>query len=79
LIEIAAQDTYSGLERPATALPPFCDGLHVIGVSSPNLTTDFLTGSTPDDPDRYSPLAILYNETSPSSRAATPPMAAAPT
>ena len=27
LIEIAAQDTYSGLERPATALPPFCDGL----------------------------------------------------
>jgi putative tricarboxylic transport membrane protein len=35
---------------------------HVIGVSSPNLTTDFLTGSTSDDPDRYSPLAILYNE-----------------
>jgi putative tricarboxylic transport membrane protein len=35
---------------------------HVIGISSPNLTTDHLLGTTPGDYSRYTPLAILYTE-----------------
>jgi putative tricarboxylic transport membrane protein len=35
---------------------------HVIGISSPNMIADFLTGVSKSDPGRYSPLAILYTE-----------------
>ncbi len=35
---------------------------HVICISSPNLTTDHLLGTTPGDYSRYTPLAILYTE-----------------
>lgn len=35
---------------------------HVLCISSPNLTTDYLTGMTAFNHDSYTPLAILYNE-----------------
>ena len=35
---------------------------HVIGISSPNMAADYLTGITSSDPDRFAPLAILYSE-----------------
>ncbi len=35
---------------------------HVLCISSPNLTTDFLTGVTAFSHASYTPLAILYNE-----------------
>src|SRR5712691_3224037 len=35
---------------------------HVIGISSPNMAADFLTGVTTSDPERFAPLAILYSE-----------------
>jgi len=35
---------------------------HVIGISSPNMAADYLTGVTKSDPDRFPPLAILYSE-----------------
>lgn len=35
---------------------------HVIGISSPNMAADYLTGVTSSDPDRFPPLAILYSE-----------------
>jgi putative tricarboxylic transport membrane protein len=35
---------------------------HVIGVSSPNMLADYLTGVTTADPSRFVPLAILYSE-----------------
>jgi tripartite-type tricarboxylate transporter receptor subunit TctC len=35
---------------------------HVIGISSPNMAADYLTGVTAFDPDRFAPLAILYSE-----------------
>lgn len=35
---------------------------HVIGISSPNMAADYLTGVTKSDPDRFCPLAILYSE-----------------
>lgn len=35
---------------------------HVISISSPNMTADYLMGATRSDPDRYPPLAILYSE-----------------
>jgi putative tricarboxylic transport membrane protein len=35
---------------------------HVIGISSPNMAADYLTGVTRSDPDRFAPLAILYSE-----------------
>lgn len=35
---------------------------HVIGISSPNMAADYLTGVTKSDPDRYPPVAILYSE-----------------
>jgi putative tricarboxylic transport membrane protein len=35
---------------------------HVAGISSPNMTADFLMGVTTSDPARFSPLAILYTE-----------------
>ena len=35
---------------------------HVIGISSPNMTADYLIGVTKSDPERFAPLAILYSE-----------------
>jgi putative tricarboxylic transport membrane protein len=35
---------------------------HVVGISSPNMAADYLTGVATSDPDRFSPLAILYSE-----------------
>jgi putative tricarboxylic transport membrane protein len=35
---------------------------HVIGISSPNMAADYLTGVISSDPDRFRPLAILYSE-----------------
>jgi putative tricarboxylic transport membrane protein len=35
---------------------------HVIGISSPNMAADYLTGVTKSDPARFPPLAILYSE-----------------
>ena len=35
---------------------------HVIGISSPNMAADYLTGATKSDPGRFTPLAILYSE-----------------
>ena len=35
---------------------------HVIGISSPNMAADYLTGVTKFDPERFVPLAILYSE-----------------
>jgi putative tricarboxylic transport membrane protein len=35
---------------------------HVIGISSPNMTADYLMGVTASDPARFPPLAILYSE-----------------
>ena len=35
---------------------------HVLVVTSPNVTTDYLTGQTAFDHDSYTPLAILHNE-----------------
>jgi putative tricarboxylic transport membrane protein len=40
----------------------FAGDPHVIGISAPNLLADYLTGATSIDPDRYTPLAILYTE-----------------
>src|ERR1700704_393810 len=35
---------------------------HVVGISSPNMAADYLTGVTKSDPERFPPLAILYSE-----------------
>jgi putative tricarboxylic transport membrane protein len=35
---------------------------HVVGISSPNMTADFLMGVAKSDPTRFTPLAILYTE-----------------
>jgi len=35
---------------------------HVLVVTSPNVTTDYLTGQAAFDHDSYTPLAILHNE-----------------
>ena len=35
---------------------------HLAGISSPNMTADFLMGVAKSDPARFSPLAILYTE-----------------
>lgn len=35
---------------------------YVIGISSPNMLADYLTGVTTADPGRFVPLAILYSE-----------------
>ncbi len=35
---------------------------HVIGISSPNMAADYLSGASKSDPDRFAPLAILYSE-----------------
>jgi putative tricarboxylic transport membrane protein len=44
----------------------FMDGragdAHAVGISSPNMAADYLMGVTKSDPDRFTPLAILYSE-----------------
>jgi putative tricarboxylic transport membrane protein len=44
----------------------YLDGIpgdaHVVVVTSPNVTTDFLTGQSAFDHDAYTPLAMLHNE-----------------
>jgi putative tricarboxylic transport membrane protein len=35
---------------------------HVIGISSPNMTADYLMGVAASDPERFLPLALLYSE-----------------
>lgn len=35
---------------------------HLIGISSPNMAADYLTGVTKSDPDRFAPLVIFYCE-----------------
>ena len=35
---------------------------HVVGISSPNMTADYLMGVTSADPARFPPLAMLYSE-----------------
>jgi putative tricarboxylic transport membrane protein len=35
---------------------------HVVAISSPNMTADFLMGVAKSDPARFTPLAILYTE-----------------
>ena len=45
-----------------TYLDRFPHDPHVLVVTSPNVTTDYLTGQTAFDHDSYTPLAILHNE-----------------
>jgi putative tricarboxylic transport membrane protein len=45
-----------------TYLDRFPRDAHVVVVTSPNVTTDFLTGQSTFDHDAYTPLAILHNE-----------------
>jgi putative tricarboxylic transport membrane protein len=40
----------------------FAGDAHIIGISSPNMLADYLTGVTTADPARFVPLAILYSE-----------------
>jgi len=40
----------------------FAGDPHVVAISSPNLVADHLMGVTASDPERFSPLAILYTE-----------------
>ena len=35
---------------------------HAVGISSPNMTADYLMGVTKSDPKRYPPIGILYSE-----------------
>jgi putative tricarboxylic transport membrane protein len=35
---------------------------HMVGITSPNLVSDFLMGTTTSDPARFTPIAILYTE-----------------
>ena len=35
---------------------------HMVGITSPNLASDFMMGATTSDPGRFTPLAILYTE-----------------
>ena len=43
-------------------LDRFPQDAHVLVITSPNVTTDYLTGQTSFDHDSYTPLAILHNE-----------------
>ena len=44
-----------------TYLDRFPGDAHVLVVTSPNVTTDYLTGQAPFDHDAYTPLAMLHN------------------
>src|SRR3954462_8451978 len=45
-----------------TYLDRFPGDAHVLVITSPNVTTDYLTGFSAFDHDAYTPLAILHNE-----------------
>jgi len=45
-----------------TYLDRFPHDAHVVVVTSPNVTTDYLTGFSAFDHDAYTPLAVLHNE-----------------
>ncbi len=51
-----------GGRRAWAHMDGFAGDGHVAGVSSPNMTADFLMGVTKADPARFTPLAILYTE-----------------
>lgn len=51
-----------GGRKAWTYLDNFPGDPHVLAVSSPNVTTDHLTGETAFDHEAYTPLAILYTE-----------------
>jgi putative tricarboxylic transport membrane protein len=40
----------------------FAGNGHVVGISAPNATADYLMGVSKSDPGRFAPLAILYSE-----------------
>jgi len=43
-------------------MEPFAGDGHIVGISAPNATADYLMGVSKSDPDRFAPLAILYSE-----------------
>lgn len=51
-----------GGRRAWTHIERYAGDGHVVGISAPNATADYLMGVTATDPDRYVPLAILYSE-----------------
>jgi putative tricarboxylic transport membrane protein len=51
-----------GARRVWASVDARASDAHVLCISSPNLTTDFLTGMAAFNHDSYTPLAILYNE-----------------
>jgi len=51
-----------GGRKAWTYIDRYADDAHVLGISSPNMIADYLTGATQSDPARYTPLAILYTE-----------------
>lgn len=51
-----------GARKPWHCLAKFPGDAHRVSISSPNLTTDFLTGSATFDHTAFTPLAILYTE-----------------
>ena len=51
-----------GARKVWTAVDARAGDGHVLCISSPNLTTDYLTGATGFTHQNYTPLAILYNE-----------------
>ena len=51
-----------GARKVWSALDARAGDTHVLCISSPNLTTDFLTGASGFTHENYTPLAILYNE-----------------
>jgi putative tricarboxylic transport membrane protein len=51
-----------GARRVWASMDSRAGDAHVLCVSSPNLTTDYLTGVAAFNHDSYTPLALLYNE-----------------
>jgi putative tricarboxylic transport membrane protein len=51
-----------GARKVWTSVDARAGDAHVLCISSPNLTTDYLTGVTAFHHDSYTPLVILYNE-----------------
>jgi putative tricarboxylic transport membrane protein len=51
-----------GGRRAWTQMESCAGNGHVIAISSPNMTADYLMGVTKSDPERFPPLAILYSE-----------------
>ena len=65
LVDVAVNVTNmpgDGSRKIWTYLDRFPGDPHVLVVSSPNVTTDRLTGQTTFDHDSYTPLAVLHNE-----------------